>query len=230
MRKWPLKFTWCGVHSAPISWPYLDEIRSFYKVSLDLITDELTLSYATEWLQLNHFVILHTLLSIISWGLGLHPDRCVHSRLDTFTLNVIYQLLGTASSTGCQTSRRYPYQRFIPCCHVSSVIHYAHPLPRNSHVYQIHLLKKTARKPGNYGFLHTPIGKTWYVYKMIHPSIWYIKGIFDIYLWVRVCACPSQSNFTYNVSQILNPLRACKSSWKVDGNTCDITQMGYLST
>ena len=31
-------------------------------------------------------------------------------------------------------------------------------------------------------------------------------------------------------SQILNPLWASKSSWNADGNTCDITQMEYLST
>ena len=43
-----------------------------------------------EWLQLNHFVILRTVLSIISQGLGLHPDRCVHSKLDTFALKWYY--------------------------------------------------------------------------------------------------------------------------------------------
>ena len=132
---------------------------------------ELNLSYTTEWSQLNHFVILRTVLSIISQGLGLHPDRYVHSKSDTFALNVICQLLGTPSSKGW-TSRRYPYQRYVPCYHVSLVAYYAVSLSlsRNSRVDQTHPLKKIARKLRNCGFLYTPIGKTCSPYK-IHQLI-----------------------------------------------------------
>ncbi|KDR81232.1 hypothetical protein GALMADRAFT_136260 [Galerina marginata CBS 339.88] len=104
-----------------LSWPYLGEIKNFY--------------YHT------HFVLLRTVLSIVSQGLGLDPN---------------WSFLGSASSTRW-TSRSYPYEGPIPRYLVPSVIFRVTEMAQDSSIPQIHLARKIATRWRNYGFQYTQI-------------------------------------------------------------------------